>query len=166
MPEQALGPRPRAAMRPAARAAAAFHIVVLKLAPLAAALVVEPWLAASEALAQFRRKAPDDAPAAPSAGREPSRMHRHPHVMNAASNLLGICLIIIGGLKLSDYASKTWSDEVAWVAAFFMVASILCSYLGLRDGIERPWPARLADRTFLLGVAALILSMAIAAYQL
>ena len=95
-----------------------------------------------------------------------SPMRRHPHVLNAATNLLGICFIIIGGLKLTDQDSKTWSDEIAWSAAFFMIISILFSYGGIRAGIERPWQIRLADWSFLVGIAALILSMVIAAYQL
>jgi hypothetical protein len=97
---------------------------------------------------------------------ENSPMRRHPHVLNAATNLLGICFIIIGGLKLTDQDSKTWSDEIAWSAAFFMIVSILFSYGGIRAGIERPWQIRLADWSFLVGIAALILSMVIAAYQL
>jgi hypothetical protein len=85
---------------------------------------------------------------------ENSAMRRHPHVLNAATNLLGICFIIIGGLKLTNQNSRTWSDEVAWAAAFFLVVSIATSYFGIRNGVEREWRA------------ALIVAMVIAAYQL
>ena len=40
------------------------------------------------------------------------------------------------------------------------------SYFGVREGIEREWRVRLADWSFLVGIAALIVSMVIAAYQL
>ncbi len=87
-------------------------------------------------------------------------------MLNAATNLLGICFIIIGGLKLTNQNSRTWSDEVAWAAAFFLVVSIATSYFGIRNGVEREWRSRLADGSFLVGIAALIVAMVIAAYQL
>jgi predicted membrane channel-forming protein YqfA (hemolysin III family) len=97
---------------------------------------------------------------------ENNAMRRHPHVLNAATNLLGICFIIIGGLKLTNQNARTYSDEIAWAAAFFLVVSIAMSYFGVREGIERAWRVRIADWSFLFGIAALIVSMVIAAYQL
>src|ERR1700733_4879578 len=52
-------------------------------------------------------------------------MHRPPHILNAATNLLGICFIIIGGLKLANQSSKTYSDEGAWAAAVLLLVSII-----------------------------------------
>ena len=140
---------------------------LLRLAPLIGSLVVEPWTAAGSALhALFRKLDGDFQDSTFNRALENSPMRRHPHVLNAATNLLGICFIIIGGLKLTNQDSKTWSDEIAWSAAFFMIVSILFSYGGIRAGIERPWQIRLSDWSFLVGIAALILSMIIAAYQL
>ena len=93
-------------------------------------------------------------------------MHRHPHILNAATNLLGICFIIIGGLKLTNQNSKTYSDEVAWVAAVFLLVSIVLSYAAIRNGVGKPWRTRLADWSFLAGIGALTVSVVIAAYQL
>jgi hypothetical protein len=43
-------------------------------------------------------------------------MNHHPHIPNAACNLLGICFIIIGSLKLADLNSRSYGDETAWAA--------------------------------------------------
>jgi hypothetical protein len=146
---------------------ASLRLGLLRIAPSIFALVIEPWAAAGSALhALFRKLDRDFQDGSLDRALENSPMRRHPHVLNAATNLLGICFIIIGGLKLTNQDSKTWSDEIAWSAAFFMIVSILFSYGGIRAGIERPWQIRLADWSFLVGIAALILAMVIAAYQL
>jgi len=93
-------------------------------------------------------------------------MHRHPHILNAATNLLGICFIIIGGLKLSNRSSNTYSDEVAWAAAVLLLVSIILSYAAIRNGVAKPWRTRVADWSFLAGLGALMISVMIAAYQL
>ena len=41
-------------------------------------------------------------------------MPKHPHILNAASNLLGIALVIITGLNVSKVAHRSFADEVAW----------------------------------------------------
>jgi hypothetical protein len=144
------------------------QFLLLRLAAFATAIFVEPWAPAAAALRSVLAKMteiPQDDPA-PRRVAENSAMRRHPHVLNAATNLLGICFIIIGGLKLTNQNSRTWSDEVAWAAAFFLVVSIATSYFGIRNGVEREWRSRLADGSFLVGIAALIVAMVIAAYQL
>jgi hypothetical protein len=93
-------------------------------------------------------------------------MHRHPHILNAATNLLGICFIIIGGLKLANQNPKSYSDEVAWAAAAFLLVSIILSYAAIRNGIAKRWRTRVADWSFLAGLGALVVSVMIAAYQL
>jgi hypothetical protein len=44
-------------------------------------------------------------------------MPKQPHILNAASNLLGIALLIIAGLNVSQIARHSIADEIAWVAA-------------------------------------------------
>ncbi|HSC20047.1 MAG TPA: hypothetical protein VLC74_14165 [Rhizomicrobium sp.] len=143
-----------------------FRVLILRLAQLAMWVFIEPWEAAGNmvkaALVKMDEMSRDEAGLAV----EDDPMRRHPHVLNAATNLLGICFIIIGGLKLTNQNSKTYSDEIAWAAAFFLVISIAMSYFGVREGIEREWRVRIADWSFLIGIAALIVSMVIAAYQL
>ena len=85
-----------------------------------------------------------------------------PHILNAASNLLGIALLIIAGLHVSDRARTTFADEVAWAAAVAFAASCLLSYGAMRHE-EAERMERSADVTFLLGLAALFLSVVVLA---
>jgi len=93
-------------------------------------------------------------------------MHRHPHILNAATTLLGICFVIIGGLKLTDQNPKSYSDEIAWLAAASFCASILVSYSAIRANEAKPWQTVLADWSFIGGVAALVASMMVGAIML
>jgi hypothetical protein len=154
--------------RSLAGALASIRLVLVRLIPFATAILIEPWLATATMLAGIWRRL-DRTLATDGGGTTGSSItgvQRHTHVLAAASNLLGICLIIIGGLKLTNTSSRTYSDEVAWIAAFCMLASIFLSYTRLRDGRDRPWRIMLMDYLFLVGVGSLIVSILFAAYQL
>ena len=79
-------------------------------------------------------------------------MSKHPHILNAASNLLGIALIIITGLNVAMRSQRSLADEVAWLAAIFLSLSCLLSYVAIRAEPQvsrfEPW----ADRAFLCGL--------------
>jgi uncharacterized membrane protein YgdD (TMEM256/DUF423 family) len=90
-------------------------------------------------------------------------MHRPTHILNAASNLLGIALLIIAGLNVSHIADKSFADEVAWVAAVCLASSCLLSYLSIRHERVVHITERWADRIFLLGLAMLIGSIVVLA---
>lgn len=82
-------------------------------------------------------------------------MPKHPHILNAASNLLGIALLIITGLHVSRYSADSIADEIAWGAAISLALSCLFSYLAIR---AEPHPSRyegLADSVFMLGLLCL-----------
>lgn len=92
-------------------------------------------------------------------------MPRHPHILNASTNLVGICFIIIGSLKLTARNNDTWADEIAWIALALLFVSTLTSYLAIRgDGVK--WQVAVADVAFIGGVVALMCSLIAAAIQL
>jgi hypothetical protein len=93
-------------------------------------------------------------------------MHRPPHILNASTNLLGICFIIITGLRLASANVRSYADEVAWVAALLLFTSMLTAYLAIRNDGARAWQIGVADAAFLGGVTALALSVVIAAIYL
>lgn len=93
-------------------------------------------------------------------------MERHPSILNAASNLLGICFLIITGLSLTGSNSRSYADETAWVAAVCFLLSIAFAYSAIRSQRRHDWPAVWADRVFMIGVAALTLSMLIVGFTL
>ncbi len=90
-------------------------------------------------------------------------MQRPTHILNAASNLLGIALLIIAGLNVSHIADKSFADEIAWIAAVCLASSCLLSYLALRHERRGAAAELWADRIFLLGLATLIGSIVVLA---
>jgi hypothetical protein len=90
-------------------------------------------------------------------------MDRYPQILNAASNLLGICFIIISGFKIANLNSRSYADEFAWAAAFLLLASVIASYMAIRNSEAKDWLRSLADRTFFGGVVVLTLSVLLAA---
>ena len=97
------------------------------------------------------------------AGVHNARMNRHPHILNAASNLLGICFVVIGGLKLTNMNARSYSDEAAWFAALMFFASVLVSFIAIRNGGTRDWQLVVADTAFIAGTITLLASVVIAA---
>ncbi len=90
-------------------------------------------------------------------------MPKHPHILNAASNLLGIALLIIAGLHVSNRARTTFADEVAWMAAVAFAASCLLSYGAMRAEPAGERYEHLADLTFLAGLVLLFVAVVVLA---
>lgn len=86
-------------------------------------------------------------------------MSKHPHILNAASNLLGIALIIVTGLHVTQYSQRSMADEVALVSALLLGLSCLFSYIAIRaePGVSgfKIW----ADRAFLCGLLSILVAV-------
>ncbi len=93
-------------------------------------------------------------------------MNHHSHILNAATNLLGICFVIIGGLKLANLNSQSYSDETAWVAAFLLLIATITSYVAIRNNDTLRWQGKLSEGAFIAGLLTLMLSMVLAAVTL
>jgi hypothetical protein len=92
-------------------------------------------------------------------------MDRHPHILNAASNLLGICFLIIAGLSLTK-SNRSIADEIAWTAAICFQVSLALSYIAIRKQDATAWQAIWADRIFMAGIGLLTLSTLVVGYAL
>jgi purine-cytosine permease-like protein len=93
------------------------------------------------------------------------RHERTSHILNAASNLLGIALVIIAGLNVSHVARNGFADEITWGAALCLATSCFLSYVALRDDtVRRAKAERWADRIFLV-LVALILAIVVLAIE-
>jgi uncharacterized membrane protein YkgB len=90
-------------------------------------------------------------------------MQKTTHILNAASNLLGITLLIIAGLHITNQAQKSFADEVAWLSAVCFCASCGLSYLSIRSLLELDRWETWADRTFLLGIVTLVVAVLVLA---
>lgn len=86
-------------------------------------------------------------------------MPKSHHILNAASNLLGISLIIITGLHLTHRGQPTFADEIAWLASACFSVSCLFSYIAIRREPEESRFAGWADTVFLSGMGALVISV-------
>ena len=86
-------------------------------------------------------------------------MHRHPHVLNAASNLLGISFVIIGGIRYAKANGQSFADETAWLAAVCFLISIFASYWAIRMNDTGRLQNLTADIAFFSGLLLLFLSM-------
>lgn len=81
---------------------------------------------------------------------------KSPHILNAASNLLGICFILLTSFKIFKISRNTLYDEFIVVAILLFMGSCIFSFLALRkqdktsDSFEK-----LADYMFLGGLGAL-----------
>jgi hypothetical protein len=86
-------------------------------------------------------------------------MKRSHHILGAASNLLGISLLIIAGLHISNRSAQTITDEIAWIAASFLSASCFFSYLSLRGDDDDDRFESIADLIFIIGLILLVLAV-------
>ncbi|QKR98953.1 hypothetical protein F9288_04315 [Sphingomonas sp. CL5.1] len=84
----------------------------------------------------------EEAPAGP-----PLPAAKSHHILNGASNLLGVTFVIITGLKLTAYGDRSFADEAALGAAVLLTASCFFSYQSIRGGSD--WWEDIADRLFL-----------------
>jgi len=90
-------------------------------------------------------------------------MQKTTHILNAASNLLGIALLIIAGLHITNQAQKSFADEVAWLSAICFSVSCGLSYLSIRADSETDRWEEWADRIFLIGIVSLMMSVLVLA---
>ena len=70
---------------------------------------------------------------------------KSPHILNASSNLLGICFVVLTSLKLLKVSDTTIIDE--------LTAFTILAFLSLRSESNRAkYYERIADTIFLIGL--------------
>ena len=80
---------------------------------------------------------------------------KQPHILNASSNLMGICFVLITALKLTKASVATYADEASMFASVMFMASCVLSYLSMRRVRQAALSETLADYLFLLGIFSL-----------
>lgn len=83
------------------------------------------------------------------------------HILNASSNLLGFCLVIITSLKVTNYNHGTYIDEIAIIASLCLSISCVFSFLAIRtanEKIENKYE-KIADFLFLTALICIALTV-------
>ena len=57
---------------------------------------------------------------------------KSPHILNASSNLLGFCFIVLTSLRVLNLNGKTIIDELTSVAMIMFMMSSVLSFLSMR----------------------------------
>lgn len=84
---------------------------------------------------------------------------KSPHILNASSNLLGICFILLTSLKLFNISQKTFIDEMTAGAVVLFMTSCLLSFLSIRGNKKKSFRLeKIADYFFLIGLVVLFIT--------
>ena len=81
---------------------------------------------------------------------------KSPHILNASSNLLGLCFVVLTSLKILNFSHTTLIDELTIVATILFMISCILSFLSIRGNIARY--ENIADIAFLLGLIMLFVT--------
>jgi len=81
------------------------------------------------------------------------------HILNASSNLLGFCFVILTSIKFLKLSERTYIDETVTIALVFFMLSCILSFLSIRGNIKPNGRLEsVADYFFLAGMAILFLT--------
>ncbi|MDB5199567.1 MAG: hypothetical protein JWO92_1530 [Chitinophagaceae bacterium] len=85
--------------------------------------------------------------------------NKSPHILNASSNLLGLCFVVLTSLKLLNISHKTILDELTTVATVLFMFSCLLSFLSIRGNIKATGAfENIADYLFIAGILLLFVT--------
>jgi len=84
-----------------------------------------------------------------------------PHILGASSSLMGICFVIVTGMKLVHADIATYADEISMAASFGFLCSCIFSYMSMRQEARSRLYERMADRFFIIGIVALFIAVMI-----
>jgi hypothetical protein len=88
-----------------------------------------------------------------------NQSEKSPHILNASSNLLGICFIVLTSIKLLSKSGQTLIDDIAIVAIFLFMVSCILSFLSIRNtNKSSKLLERIADIIFLGGLVLLFIT--------
>lgn len=83
---------------------------------------------------------------------------KSPHILNASSNLLGLCFVVLTSLKLLNISHRTIIDELTGCAIVLFMASCFLSFLSIRGSRVGRRAETAADYLFLTGIILLFLT--------
>jgi len=87
------------------------------------------------------------------------------HILPTASNMLGLCFVILSYIRLSNLAHQTFVDELVSVLMVFLLASSLFSYGSIRAKNRNDLYEKIADAIFVIALVLLALTSFVVAYE-
>jgi len=88
------------------------------------------------------------------------------HILPTASNLLGLCFVILSFMKITKTGMETIIDEMVSVAiVVFLTASIL-SYASIRSSMRADRLEKAADIVFLGGLVLLTVTALVTIFEI
>ena len=88
------------------------------------------------------------------------------HILPTSSNLLGLCFVILGFIRISKFAAETFLDELVAVAVVFFLISSVLSYSSMRSKIKSEFYEKTADLIFLIGLVFLTLISLVVVFEM
>lgn len=81
------------------------------------------------------------------------KTEKSPHILNASSNLLGICFVVLTSLKVLKVSETTVIDELTAITILSLMGSCIFSFLALRSNSTRAFRyEKVADVIFLIAL--------------
>lgn len=80
------------------------------------------------------------------------------YILNASSNLLGLCFVVLTSLKLLNISQRTIIDELTGCAIVLFMSSCILSFLALRGSRRGSFFETVADYLFLTGIVLLFVT--------
>jgi hypothetical protein len=83
---------------------------------------------------------------------------KSPQILNASSNFLGFCFLVLTSLKFFKLSDTTFIDEITAVSFVIFMFSCLCAFLSIRSKTKRAlFYETLAEYSFLAGLIIIFL---------
>ena len=92
---------------------------------------------------------------------------KSPHILNASSNLLGICFIVLTSIKILKKTNQTIIDDITIIAIFLFMASCIFSFLSIRKRNKSSQSLEsIADIIFLGGLSLLFITTVLFSFNI
>lgn len=88
------------------------------------------------------------------------------HILPTASNLLGLCFVLLSLIKLSALSAKTIIDEALGFEISLFLVSCIFSYGSMRSQKRSAHYERIADIIFFIGLGFLALISMVVVFEM
>lgn len=92
---------------------------------------------------------------------------KSPHILNASSNLLGLCFVVLTSLKVLKVSSGTVIDEITAGTTILFMSSCILSFMSIRNSFNKSdLLEKVADIIFLTGLGTLFVTILLFSFNI